>query len=155
MKEFRNACGKFATGIVIITTEVDGEVHGMTANGFMSVSLDPSLLLVSIGNDQKMFDCITKSNQYAISILSTEQEAWSQHFAGAPQDDLKVEFSLFQNVKVVPNALAYFTTNVVSSHLEGDHTLFIGKVDYYKVNDELEPLLYYKGYKKLESNIKN
>lgn len=149
MREFRNSCGKFATGIVIITTEHDGIVHGMTANGFMSISLDPTLVLISIDNNKKMNALLKSSKKYAISILAHHQEQWSRHFAGAPQEDFAVDFLDFNGVKVIPGAAAYFEASVVSMHQEGDHTLFVGHVNHFESNDQ-DPILFYKGsYKQL------
>lgn len=149
MRAFRNACGKFATGIVVITTEHEGKVHGMTANGFMSVSLDPNLVLISIDNSKRMHQFLHESKKYAISVLAHHQEKWSRHFAGSPQDDLLVEFVDFHGAKVVPEACAYFETSVVSTHIEGDHTFFVGQVNNFACTED-DPILYFKGsYMKL------
>lgn len=59
-KAFRRAMGKFATGVTVITTCLQGEVHGMTANAFVSVSLDPRLILVSISKNAKMLETIER-----------------------------------------------------------------------------------------------
>ena len=72
-RTFRFACGCFATGITVITTEIDGEIHGMTANAFMSVSLDPPLVVVSVDHKARLHDLIPQSGKYAVSILSKEQ----------------------------------------------------------------------------------
>ena len=149
MREFRNACGKFATGIVVITTEHEGMVHGMTANGFMSVSLDPNLILISIDNNKRMHKLLKESKKYAISILAHHQERWSRHFAGSPQEDFAVEFQDFHGAKVITDAVAYFETSIVSQHEEGDHTLFVGKVNHFECNEQ-DPILFFKGsYMKL------
>ena len=61
-RQFRNAMGKFATGVTVIATEVEGEgIHGMTANAFMSVSLDPKLVVISIGEKVKILNKIKDS----------------------------------------------------------------------------------------------
>src|SRR5699024_12434263 len=81
-REFRNAMGKFATGVTVITTEVDGEPHGMTANAFMSVSLHPKLIMISIDNRANMLDKIKEANKFAVNILADHQKDLSMHFAG-------------------------------------------------------------------------
>ena len=70
---FRNAMGKFATGITVVSTEVDGEAHGMTANAFVSVSLTPKLVLVSIDKRARMLPLIQQSKKFAVSFLSADQ----------------------------------------------------------------------------------
>ena len=148
-KQFRNACGCFATGITIVTTEVDGEIHGMTANGFMSVSLDPALILVAVGNKTRMHPYLQSSGRYAVSILPSELEAWSSHFAGWHQEGLDVTFERFDGKPVVPGAMAYLSAEVVDAHPAGDHTLYIAEVKTFAYGDA-EPILFYKGqYKRL------
>ena len=73
-RKFRNAMGNFATGVTVITTEGNGGIHGMTANAFMSVSLDPKLVVISIDARAKILDKIIESKQYAVNILSREQQ---------------------------------------------------------------------------------
>lgn len=85
-REFRNTLGRFATGVTIVTAVEEGNVHGMTANAFMSVSLEPPLVLVSIDHKAKMHQILPKTRVYGISILREDQEAVSQHFAGRPME---------------------------------------------------------------------
>lgn len=143
-RELRNACGLFATGITVVTTELDGDVHGMTANAFMSVSLDPPLLVVSVGHKARLHDLLQQTGRYAVSILRHDQEDYSSHFAGWPVEGLEVEFERREEYPVLPDALAYFVCRVVDAHPAGDHTLYIGQVEYLEY-DEGEPVLFYCG----------
>jgi flavin reductase (DIM6/NTAB) family NADH-FMN oxidoreductase RutF len=79
-EEFRRALGRFASGITIVTTLQDGEAHGMTANAFLSVSLDPPLVLVSLGNASKLHSLVAKRTRYGISVLRENQETLSRTF---------------------------------------------------------------------------
>lgn len=81
---FRNAMGNFATGVTVLLTENEGEIHGMTANGFMSVSLNPKLVLISIGEKAKFLEKVSQSQKYTVNILAEDQEHYSRHFAGRP-----------------------------------------------------------------------
>lgn len=81
-RTFRNAMGRFATGVTIVTTQVGDDTHGMTANAFMSVSLDPKLVTISIDHNARMYERIKASGQFAVSILTDEQKEVSMHFAG-------------------------------------------------------------------------
>jgi flavin reductase (DIM6/NTAB) family NADH-FMN oxidoreductase RutF len=143
-KAFRNACGKFATGITVVTTEVDGEVHGMTANGFMSVSLDPPLVVISVAKKAHLHNLIAQSGAYAVSILSHEQEPYSGHFAGWPKAGFEPLFDQRTGYPVIANAIAYFVTKLYAAYDGGDHTLYVGQVDYFESNPD-DPLLYYGG----------
>lgn len=75
-RNFRNAMGKFATGVTVITTLLEDEAHGMTANAFMSVSLNPRLVIISIGENAKMLDKINESGKFAVNILSDAQKSY-------------------------------------------------------------------------------
>jgi flavin reductase (DIM6/NTAB) family NADH-FMN oxidoreductase RutF len=143
-RELRNACGLFATGITVVTTEVDGDVHGMTANAFMSVSLDPPLLVISVGLKARLHDLLAQTGRYAVSILRHDQEDYSSHFAGWPVEGLEVRFERRDDYPVLPDALAYFVCKVVDAHPAGDHTLYIGQVEYLE-HDAGEPVLFYSG----------
>lgn len=143
-REFRSALGRFATGITVTTTVVDSQVYGMTANAFMSVSLDPPLVLVSVDKRAHMHRHLAQSGRYAVSVLSEEQMDYSQHFAGFPVDDLEPEFVWVNDMPLLADTLAHLIARVVDIHPAGDHTLYIGQVEYLQYWDG-EPLLYYQG----------
>lgn len=140
---YRDVMGKFATGVTVLLTENEGEVHGMTANGFMSVSLDPKLVVISIGHKAKFLEKVSQSKKYTVNILAEDQENYSRHFAGRPGSE-PVNFEKLAEQPVLQGAIAQIACEVVSEHVEGDHTLFIGKV----VDLHLEyknPLLFFGG----------
>ncbi|GAF13024.1 nitrilotriacetate monooxygenase component B [Bacillus sp. JCM 19046] len=141
---FRTAMSKFATGVTVITTEVEGDVHGMTANAFMSVSLDPKLILISIGNKAKMKGFIERSGVFAVNLLSHAQENVSKQFAGQINDKTAAQFTEFAGLPVIDQALANIACDVYDSSVQGDHTLFIGKVRDIVVTDA-DPLTFYSG----------
>ncbi|OLO26688.1 flavin reductase [Alkalihalophilus pseudofirmus] len=151
-RKFRSAMGKFATGVTVITTEANGEVHGMTANAFMSVSLDPKLVVISIGEKAQMLDRIKNSKTFAVNILSTEQQELSMIFAGQIKEKREVNFGQLGGVPVINGAIAQVACDVVNEHVEGDHTLFIGRVIDIQL-DEKEPLVFHNGqYRTLVPN---
>lgn len=157
--EFRLACGQFATGVTVITAQrAPNQVHGMTANSFTSVSLDPLLVLICIDEDAKMLPLIKKEKRFGVSILKENQEALSEYFAQAVEDrrieaQLGVRYRWAQSgIPLLENALAHLTCEVVSSHVAGDHTIFIAEVTSIEVYDG-EPLLYFRGnYRRLASD---
>ncbi|MDQ0200161.1 flavin reductase family protein [Neobacillus ginsengisoli] len=141
---FRNAMGKFATGITVVSTEVKGEAHGMTANAFVSVSLNPKLILVSIDKRAKMLGLIQESKKFAVSFLAGNQQAESMRFAGQLKGDTPYSFEQFNELPVIQDALANITCTLYNEVEAGDHVLFIGEVTDLKVS-EGDPLLYYQG----------
>lgn len=143
-KAFRNVMGKFATGVTVITTKVDDEIHGMTANAFMSISLEPKLVTISVDNKAKMLDKIKASGKYAVSFLSEEQVGVSMHFAGQKRLEGEFKFDYLLDLPVIPNALASVVCNVYETHVIGDHTLFVGEVLDIVVRDG-NPLTFFGG----------
>lgn len=143
-KVFRQAMGRFATGVTVITTKVGEEIHGMTANAFMSISLDPKLVTISVDNNASMLEKINKSGKYAVSFLSAEQQNISMHFAGQKKEENPIDFELISDMPVIENALTTVVCDVDQAIEVGDHTLFIGKVQDIQVR-EGEPLLFYCG----------
>ncbi|MER2072430.1 MAG: flavin reductase family protein, partial [Psychrobacillus sp.] len=93
---FRTIMGSFATGVTVITTKVENEVYGMTANAFMSVSLEPKLVAISIGDQAKMHSYINSSKRFAINILAANQLELSKQFAGQLNSNLEVAFDYYQ-----------------------------------------------------------
>ena len=149
-RDFRNAMGNFATGITIVTTEWNGEVFGMTVNAFMSVSLDPMLVVISIDEQANMYELIQKTKKYAISILKEDQTKYSMIFADQIEGKNNIEFDQLNGHSVLQDALTTITCDVQDMVKAGDHMLFIGKVTDLSIN-EGEPLLYFGGnYRQLE-----
>jgi flavin reductase (DIM6/NTAB) family NADH-FMN oxidoreductase RutF len=143
-RQFRTAMGKFATGVTVIATDVDGDVHGMTANAFMSVSLDPKLVVISIGEKARILEKIKQSKTFSVNILAADQQELSMIFAGQLKEHREVEFDRLDGKPVLKGAVAQIACEVSAEHLEGDHTLFIGRVTDIHLEDA-EPLIFYSG----------
>src|SRR5438874_13367475 len=79
--EFRKAMGCFATGVTIITVDLEGEVHGMTANAFASVSLDPLLVLVCVDRSARTHAHLQSKKRFGINVLSAGQRGISEYYA--------------------------------------------------------------------------
>jgi flavin reductase (DIM6/NTAB) family NADH-FMN oxidoreductase RutF len=141
---FRKAMAKFATGVTVITTAVDGKIYGMTANAFMSVSLNPKLILISVGEKAHMNQCIKQSGAFAVNILSDSQKEMSMHFAGQLKEKKEIDFQWYDGMPVLKKSLVHISCIVDSTSQAGDHTLFIGKVNDLQVA-EGQPLTFFEG----------
>ncbi|MBW8351832.1 flavin reductase family protein [Bacillus sp. IITD106] len=141
---FRTAMGRFATGVTVITTKVNDTVHGMTANAFVSVSLNPKLILVSIREQAQMNQLLKQSGQFAVSILKEYQEDLSAYFAGQMNEERNIDFDVFNGMDVIKDAMVNMTCTVQNSVAAGDHTLFIAEVTDLRIQDG-DPLLFYGG----------
>ena len=142
---FRKTLGMFATGVTVVTTQADDQVHGMTANAFMSVSLQPPLVTISVDRRARMHVLLHEGRRFGISVLADEQRALSDRFAGrAAEDGGEVEFDLVHETPLVRGALAHIVARVVRSYWGGDHSLFLGQVEYARYG-EGRPLLFHGG----------
>jgi flavin reductase (DIM6/NTAB) family NADH-FMN oxidoreductase RutF len=144
----RRTLGMFATGVTVITALKDEQVHGMTANAFMSVSLEPPLVLISVDRRTKMCGFLHEGMHYGVSVLCATQAALSDRFAGRSSEE-EPRFALVKDTPLVEGALAHFVARVERSYWGGDHSLFLGRVEYARQN-EGTPLLFHGGrYEKL------
>jgi flavin reductase (DIM6/NTAB) family NADH-FMN oxidoreductase RutF len=148
-RQFRNAMGKFATGVTVVATDVAGEVHGMTANAFMSVSLNPKLVVISIAEKAQMLEKIKQSKNFSVNILAADQQELSMIFAGQSKSQQEVAFDRLDGIPVLPGAVGQITCEVSAEYVEGDHTLFVGRVTHINLEDS-DPLIYFSGkYRRL------
>ena len=135
-REYRKTLGRFATGVTIVTVLENGKLHGMTANAFVSVSLDPPLVLVSLDNRSHMRRILSAGGIYGVSVLAERQRALSDHFAGRPVQGVQVQFVNRAGATLVDGAIAYFAVRVKEMHLAGDHTLYVGNVEYFSHRED-------------------
>ena len=155
-ESYRHIIGQFATGVTVVTTAVDGWLHGMTANALTSVSLDPLLLLICVDKQAHAYRQIDTGGRFAVNILTAEQEELSQLFTvseGPERGRLRgAPYRLGPNgTPVLEGCLAYLECEVADRCQGGDHTIFIGAVAGGEVLREASPLLFYRGgYRRLE-----
>ncbi len=148
--EFRQALGAFATGITIITVDNDGEIHGMTANAFSSVSLTPPLVLVCVDQRARSHSLLHARQRFGINVLASSQRAISEYFARATEEhdspeEAGAKFDRTQHgTPVLRGALAYLECRLSHAQIAGDHTIFVGEVEDLVVR-EGEPLIYFRG----------
>ena len=143
-REFRDVLGRFASGVTVVTAIENGKTHGMTANAFVSVSLKPPLVLVSLDNRSKIHRILSGTSRYGVSVLAEDQRELSEHFAGRITADVHFRFVKRFDTPLLDGAVAYFVVRVVDVHLAGDHTLYIGSVEHFEGRDD-KPLLFYAG----------
>ncbi|MEJ2666617.1 MAG: flavin reductase family protein [Deinococcales bacterium] len=143
-REFRRTLGRFATGITVVTMRSGAQVHGITVNSFMSVSLIPPLIAVCIDKRAQAHATLSESERFGVTILRARQEALSDHFAGRQVRGVKERFEDFQGFPVVPDALGYLVCRTYGITDAGDHSIFLGEVEAL-ASFEGRPLLYFEG----------
>jgi flavin reductase (DIM6/NTAB) family NADH-FMN oxidoreductase RutF len=154
---FRRVVGHFATGITVITVEREpGQVHGMTANSFTSVSLEPLLVMICVDHNARLLSFLKVQRRFGVNILKDTQQPTSEHFAKqlqdpAATDQLGIRFRWTDTgIPVLQEALAHLACNVIAEHPAGDHSLFLAEVESMEAS-EGNPLLYHLGqYRELK-----
>jgi flavin reductase (DIM6/NTAB) family NADH-FMN oxidoreductase RutF len=143
---FRRTLGMFATGVTVLTARAGEQVHGMTANAFMSVSLRPPLVLVSVDRRARMCDLLHEGRRFGVNVLEAHQAGLSDRFAGRKHDDDEPlpQFDIVHETPLIDGALAHLVARVARSYWGGDHSLFLGHVEYARYG-EGEPLLFHSG----------
>jgi flavin reductase (DIM6/NTAB) family NADH-FMN oxidoreductase RutF len=147
----RKAFGAFATGVTVVTTGGPSP-HGMTANSFTSVSLDPPLVLVCVGREAVMHTTLTTTGRFAVSVLSVGQEAVARHFANRRRNLGLAQFDPVDwtegectGAPLILGATAHFECEVWHCYDGGDHTVFLGAVLAFDGPGEPDPLLFLHG----------
>jgi flavin reductase (DIM6/NTAB) family NADH-FMN oxidoreductase RutF len=142
---FRRTLGMFATGVTVLTTRMGDKVHGMTANAFMSVSLTPPLVLISLDRRARLCSMLHEASRFGVSVLADEQSSLSDRFAGREiEPGPEARFFVVHETPLVDGALAHLVARVVRSYWGGDHSLFLGHVEYARYG-EGRPLLFHGG----------
>ena len=150
--EYRRVVGRFATGVTVVTTVLDGECHALTANSFTSVSLDPCLVLFCPEKLARFHDAVLASGTFAVSVLAEGQQEVSRRFAarGRPLEGqfegVPHTLGPVTGAVLIDGALSTLECRTVSTTDAGDHTVVIGEVLGLGVPHPTgAPLLYYEG----------
>ena len=146
-KKLRKAFGTFTTGVTIVTAkQADGVPRGFTANSFTSVSLNPPLLLVCLSKEALSYQTFMSAENFGINVLSQKQESISVLFS--TQSEKKFDSGAWESgekgVPIFHEALSTFVCTKEKLVDAGDHTILIGRVVHFSVNDG-KPLLYFGG----------
>ena len=140
---------RWPTGVSVVTTRDGERDFGLTVNAFLSVSIAPPSVLVSLGHEADSTEIVARSGRFAVSLLAHDQRALSERFARTGPPEAK-----FQGVPVhrstsgmalLDGAVATFDAAVVKSLDTGDHTLFVGAVERMETGPEVAPLVFFRG----------
>lgn len=146
-RNFRNALGQFATGVTIMTgLSPSGERFGITVTSFNSLSLEPPLILWSLGRDGGSFACFQEGSAFAVNVLADDQEEIAHRFAlvGVPKFEGIETYAGLDGVQLIAGAVAYFECTVGSRYPGGDHDIVVGRVRRI-FNVGGAPLLFHRG----------
>ncbi len=144
-RAFRDALGRFVTGVTVVTIAGPDGPMGFTANSFSSLSLDPPLVLWSLARASRRFSPFAEADRFAIHILSQDQTGWPARFGrdGAAFGGLTLAHDA-EGLPVLPGTLARFDCDRHAAHDGGDHLILVGRVRRVTVADG-EPLVFSQG----------
>jgi flavin reductase (DIM6/NTAB) family NADH-FMN oxidoreductase RutF len=146
---FRQVMSAFATGVTIVTTRSGDTVHGLTANAFCSVSLEPMMVLVCVDKQTFSHDLIVAGRNFAVNILAADQQYLAERFSN---NDLEAK-KRYEGVAyrtattgapLLEGTLAWLDCELAAVHEGGDHTIFVGKIVAMGKGEGRSPLLYFQ-----------
>jgi flavin reductase (DIM6/NTAB) family NADH-FMN oxidoreductase RutF len=147
-REFRRALGHFPTGVIVVTAQADGrEPVAMTVSSFNSVSLDPPLVLFSVGKNAPSLAALQAASSFGISVLRIDQKHVSSQFAGGRPDKWAgIEPTHGESgCPLIEPCLATFECGPYAVHEAGDHLIFVCRVLRFRIATEGEPLVFFRG----------
>ena len=159
-RQFRDTVGMFTTGITVVTAVSARLGHGMTANAFASVSLDPLLVLVCVVRNALMHKVLEESGRFAVSVLAADQEDLARYFSDSGRPGGMAQFvpvgwhpGPVTGAPLLDGALAYLECDVEAAYDGGDHSVFLGRAGWVeRAKADGNPLLYFGGhYRRLET----
>ena len=153
--QFKYVMRQWASGVSIATMQTEERRHGLTISGFLSISPEPPLVLISVGQELTSDSLLQASGAYAINFLRDDQRELSDRFAGRLGEVDRFEGLITHTeatgAPILDDCLAWLDCRVVSTHVVGDHTLFIGEVVAAGANSPAGPLVYWNAdYHRLE-----
>ena len=156
-RALRNAYGRFATGVTIVTAlDADGQPVGLTVNSFSAVSLNPPLVLWCLDDASHNLDAFRRASHHAINVLSAGQVDLSNRFATWPVDRFAgLPWRAGRGgAPLLPGCCASFEVVNEVAHAGGDHTIFVGRVEKFSETTGLAPLLFHAGqYRELREEL--
>jgi len=152
-KLFRSVMGLFTSGVTVVTYWADGKESGMTANSFISVSLDPPLVLISVKREGRFNNFVKKGDKYGITFLAESQENISSHFGGRFDEALEIPYLYEKDTPLIKGGLGHVVATTVDIHPAGDHLLYIAEIEYLAPAEQSKPLVFFGGkYKQIEAH---
>jgi len=154
-EQLRAAMRTWTTGVTVVTATYNGVTHGMTVNSFTSISLAPALIVISLQRTSRTRELVAEAGAFGLTILSTEQQAISDLFAGRAKNpgdrfaNIKTK-TLITGAPLIEGGLAWMDCRVVHTYDGGTNTLFVGEVVSARSEGEGTPLIYHnRNYWKL------
>ena len=150
--QFRQVMSRFVTGVTIVTTRADEELHGMTCNAFCSISITPLTVMVCLAKNTRTEKLLEKGRVFAVNVLSESQTELSDRFAGRHRDHEEHRFDGFEWTTAITGApiflksQAYLDCRLSRTFDGGSHTIYLGEVAAASVDEHQRPLIFYRSH---------
>ena len=146
-RAFRDALGRFATGVAFVTAAPDGEPYGLTVNSLSSVSLEPPLVSFCPSRTSLTWSRMRRAGRFGVSILAAEHEAFARRASG--RDAERFAGLAWRpgrgGVPLLTDALATLECEIADEHAAGDHWIVVGRVDALEIGSTDAPLVFFAG----------
>ena len=149
-KKLKEVAGSFPTGVTVVSVnKPSGDTHGMTASSFLSLSLDPPMILFAVKKENEIVTYLKEGKKMGISILSEDMLDESDHFANIRLMKVPPVFFEEDEVKILKGSIAWYSVSITKIYNQGDHKIIICKIVNLDISSYKKPLLYYRGYRKI------
>jgi len=155
-EELRSVLRQWASGVTVVTAGLNGTLHGMTVTSFSSVSLEPPLISVNIERRTRTHSLMKEAGAFAISFLASNQQDLAQHFGGkVPDSEERLEGVNYRlgslGSPLLEGCLASFECRIHATLPVGTHSIFVGELVTWDIQDGKFPLMYWqRNYRELE-----
>lgn len=147
-QNLKNALARWPSGVAVVAVRREGEIRGMTASSFTSVSLEPALVLVSVDKKANLLPWIKRERRFTINLLAEGQEEVSAHFAG--KSGINGPFFSATGDPLLKDAHASLVCTLWKLYPGGDHRIVVGKVQELRIGKPGKPLVYWnRGYRRI------
>jgi flavin reductase (DIM6/NTAB) family NADH-FMN oxidoreductase RutF len=147
--DFKKVMRNWASGVTIVTLRAGEATHGLTVSGFVGLSLNPPLVMISVGEQMRSHNLLEEGQCFAINFLRDDQRAIADRFAGRNGEADRFEGvhtrSAVTGAPIFEDCLAWLDCRLIDQHRSGDHIIYIGEVVASNVNGSDKPLLYWNG----------
>jgi 3-hydroxy-9,10-secoandrosta-1,3,5(10)-triene-9,17-dione monooxygenase reductase component len=146
-RSFRDALGRFATGVAFVTAAPDDQPAGLIVNSLTSVSLEPPLIAFSPSRSSLTWKRMRRDGRFAVNVLGREHERFARRAAPAGADRFAgLDWEPGRGgAPLVAGALAWLQCEIVAEHPAGDHWIVVGRVDDVRIAPVDEPLVFFAG----------
>jgi 3-hydroxy-9,10-secoandrosta-1,3,5(10)-triene-9,17-dione monooxygenase reductase component len=154
-RAFRDAIGRFATGVALVTAAPDGEPAGLIINSLTSVSLDPPLISFCPSRNSLTWSRMRRAGRFGVNVLGRQHERFAIRATPAGADRFAgVDWELGRGgLPLLTDALAFLECEIVAEHPAGDHWIVVGRVDDLRISPINEPLVFFAGGFRISSHI--